>query len=111
MNSLLFSMVHNVILFNLTVFCFTFYRFYFITVKSAQLLNCTPHPFSQCHESSYKINLLLIYYLHIPMNALCPIALNVEFFSYSAIIIIVLKLNPCRSEIILFVIRNPNNAL
>ena len=50
-------------------------------------------------------------YLHIPMNALCPIALNVDFFRYSAIIIIVLKLNPCRSEIILFVIRNPNNAL
>ena len=51
-------------------------------------------------------------YLHnIPMNALCPIALNVDFFRYSAIIIIVLKLYPCRSEIILFVIRNPNNAL
>ena len=50
-------------------------------------------------------------YLHIPMNALCPIALNVDFLKYSAIIIIVLKLNPCRSEIILFVIRNPNNAL
>ena len=29
-----------------------------------------------------------------------------NFFSYSAIIIIVLKLNPCRSEIILFVIIN-----
>ena len=50
-------------------------------------------------------------YLHIPMNVLCPIDLNVDFFRYSAIIIIVLKLNPCRSEIILFVIRNPNNAL
>ena len=60
MNSLLFSMVHNVILFNLTVFCFTFYRCYLITVKSAQLLNCTPHPFSQCHESSYIINLVMI---------------------------------------------------
>ena len=44
------------------------------------------------------------------MNALCPIALNVDFFRYSAIIIIVLKLNPYRSEIILFVIMNPNNA-
>ena len=50
-------------------------------------------------------------YTYLPMNALCPIALNVDFFRYSAIIIIVLKLNPCRSEIILFVIRNPNNAL
>ena len=50
-------------------------------------------------------------HLHIPMNALCPIALNVGFFRYSAIIIIVLKLNPCRSEIILFVIGNINNAL
>ena len=28
-------------------------------------------------------------YLHIPMNALCPIALNVDFFRCSAIIIIV----------------------
>ena len=60
MNSLLFSMVHNVILFNLTVFCFTFYMFYLNTVKTAQLLNCTPHPFSQCHESSYIINLVMI---------------------------------------------------
>ena len=50
-------------------------------------------------------------YLHIPMNALCTIALNVDFFRYSAIIIIVLKLNPWRSEIILFVIRKFNNAL
>ena len=50
-------------------------------------------------------------YLHIPMNALCPIALNVDFFRNSAIIFIVLKLNPYRSEIILFVIRNFNNAL
>ena len=50
-------------------------------------------------------------YLHIPMNALFPIALNVEFFRCSAIIIMVLKLNPCRSEIILFVIKNLNNAL
>ena len=45
-------------------------------------------------------------------NALCPIALNVDFFRYSAKIIIVLKLNPCRSEIIFFVIRNHlNNVL
>ena len=50
-------------------------------------------------------------YLHIPMNALYPIALNVDFLRYSAIIIIVLKLNPCRSEIILFVIKNLSNAL
>ena len=50
-------------------------------------------------------------YLHIRMNALCPIASNVDCFRYSAIIIIVLKLNPCRSEIILFVIWNLNNAL
>ena len=50
-------------------------------------------------------------YLHIPMNVLCPIALNVDLFRYSAIIIIVLKLNMCRSEIILFVIKNLNNAL
>ena len=50
-------------------------------------------------------------YLHIPLNALYPIALNVDFFRYSAIIIIVLKLNLCRSEIILFVIRNLNNSL
>ena len=51
-------------------------------------------------------------YLHIPMNTLCPIALNVDFFfRYSAIIIIVLKLNLCRSEIILFVFGNLNNAL
>ena len=50
-------------------------------------------------------------YLHLPMNALCPIAFNVDFLMYSAIIIIVLKLNPCRSEIILFVIRHLNNTL
>ena len=49
-NSLLFSMVHNLILFNLTVFCFTFHMFYLNTVKTAQLLNCTPHPFSQCQR-------------------------------------------------------------
>ena len=54
-------MVHNVILFNLTVFCFTFYMFNLNTVKAAQLLNCTPHPFSQCHESSYIINFVMIY--------------------------------------------------
>ena len=59
MNSLLFSMVHNVILFNLTVFCFTFYMFYLNTIKTAHLLNCTPHPFSQCHES-YIINFVMI---------------------------------------------------
>ena len=66
MNSLLFSMVHNVILFNLTVFCFTFYMFYLNTVKTAHLLNCTPHPFSQCHESSYIINLVMmcVYLVH-----------------------------------------------
>ena len=50
-------------------------------------------------------------YLHIPMNALCPIDLNGIFVRYSAISIIVLKLNPCESEIILFVIRNFNNVL
>ena len=48
------------ILFNLTVFCFTFHMFYLNTVKTAQLLYCTPHPFSQCHESSYIINLVMI---------------------------------------------------
>ena len=44
-------------------------------------------------------------------ECICPITLNVDFFRYSAIIIIILKLNTCRSEIILFVIRNLNNAL
>ena len=37
-------------------------------------------------------------YLHIPINALCPITLNVEFCRYSYIIIIVLKLNPCNQK-------------
>ena len=50
-------------------------------------------------------------YLYIPLNALCPIDLNGIFVRYSAISIIVLILNPCESEIILFVIRNLNNVL
>ena len=41
------------------------------------------------------------------MNALCQIALNVDFIRYPALIIIVLKLNPYRSgKKLLFVIRN-----
>ena len=35
-------------------------------------------------------------YLHIPMNALCTIALNVEFLGTLAVISSVLKLNMCR---------------
>ena len=67
------------------------------------ILQDNPEILEKIHEKThtffYSTSMLQGYtYLHIHMNALCPIALNVDFFRYSAIIIIVLKLNPCRSE-------------
>ena len=86
-----------------------------------KLINCTqtknPEILEKNHEKShtyfgFNFNVTRIYLSTYTYECTgCPIALNVDFFRYSSIIIIVLKLNPCRSEIILFVIRNPNNAL
>ena len=51
-----------------------------------------------CYLDVLNVNTPCVYTcLHIPMNALYPMALNVEFIRYPAIFIIVLKLNPCRS--------------
>ena len=50
-------------------------------------------------------------YLHIPMNVLCPIALNVDIFRIFVIIIIVLKLIPVDERSYYSSFRNLNNAL
>ena len=85
-----------------------------------KLINCTQTNNPEILEKIMKRHTLILdsssmlqgyTCLHIHMNALCPIALNVDFFRYSTIIIIVLKLNPCRSEIILLIIGNLYNAL
>ena len=80
-----------------------------------KILKFNPEILEKIHEKThtyfgFNFNVTRIY-LSTYTYALCPIALNVDFFRNSAIIIIVLKLNPRRSEIILFVIRNLNNAL
>ena len=54
--------------------------FYLNTVKTAQLLNCTPHPFSQCHEFSYIINLVMIC-VYLVYRFYPPILLIINMYS------------------------------
>ena len=86
-----------------------------------KIINCTqtnnPEILEKIHEKTYtylgfNFNVTRIYLSTYTYECTVPNCFKCGlFFRYSAIIIIVLKLNPCRSEIILFVIRNSNNAL
>ena len=85
-----------------------------------KLINCTQTNnldiLEKIHEKThiyfwFNFNVTRIYLSTYTYKCTVPNCFKCGLLRYSSIIIIVLKLNPCRSEIILFVIRNLNNAL
>ena len=85
-----------------------------------KLINCTqtnnPDIFEKNHEKThtymgFNLNVTRIYLSTYTYECTVPNCFKCGLFWYPAIIIIVLKLNPCKSENLLFVIRNLNNAL
>ena len=92
----------------------------YLLCQLIKLINSTqtnnPEILDKIHEKThtyfgFNFNVTQIYLSTYTYECTMPNCFKCGIFRYSAIIIIVLKLNPCRSEIILFVIMNLNNAL